>query len=310
MSHRKYMIENTVAMRAVSWHMLQQQDLESQKNSLKENPSHIYMICRRPRFSINPNNIIITPSTVKGSFFIDKGDHKEEHFYETPNKPELCIHSYSIKKPYTEIDFYNIYGQYISGGRASLLYPLLFNEYNENLDLEVLYVGQAFGEEGNRIAADRLQSHSTLQKIYCDTLNICPDKEIWLILWQFEPYIISIAGGYGKADKGIDDSIEHYNTVVNSSISLDQQITITEAALIKYYQPYYNKEYKTSFPSSSHFSYDECYKLDINCVAFELNTAPLKTRLFSESVKPSVIHTKHFPLHTENERKDMFYLFR
>jgi len=312
MNPRKYMIENAVAMRAGFRVMLQQQDFENQDtiNSLKETPCHIYMICRRPRFSFNHENIIITPSTVKGSFFINKGDHREEHSYETPNKAELCMHSYSIKKPYTEIDFYNKEGLCVSGGRASLLYTRLFPQYNESLDLEVLYVGQAFGEDGNRIAIDRLQSHSTLQKIYCDTLNLCPDKEIWLILWQFEPYVISIAGGFGKAVNGIDESIEHYNTVVNSTISLDQQITITEAALIKYFQPNYNKEYKTSFPSSSHSSYDQCYKLDINCVAFELDTVCLKTRLFSDNVKPSIIHTNHFPLYSEIERKDMFYMLK
>lgn len=309
----KYQIENMVAMRATYRAMVQQSDfrIPEVEKELKVNPCHIYMICHRPRISFNPSNVIINDKTISGSFFIDKGECKEEHHYEKPNPANLRIVNYSLEKPYTSIDLYNEEGRVVSGGKAAYLYPRMFNQYNECLDLEVLYIGQAFGHNGERLASDRLQSHSTLQEIYSDTMSRNPEKEVWLLLWQFEPYFISMLGaGFENALVGLDESIVHYNYVINSSISLDQQITFTEAALIKYFQPKYNKEYKTTFPSETHSSYDECYKLDVNAVGFELETVGIITRLYSPVVHPSFLHHKHFPLYTENTRRDMFSLLQ
>jgi hypothetical protein len=50
-------------------------------------------------------------------------------------------------RPNTEIDLLNENGKIISGGKASFLYPRFFNEYNNCLDLKVLYIGQAYGED-------------------------------------------------------------------------------------------------------------------------------------------------------------------
>lgn len=308
----KYQIEQSVAMSAVFNRLIQQSDFENIKISgqLKDEKCHLYMICSRPRITINPKNLKIDKEKISGSFIVDKGDTKDDIPFNTPNPPELAISDYKLNFPYTDIDFFNEKGEVVSGGKSALLFTRLQTEYNSCLDLEVLYIGQAFGEGGDRIATDRLASHSTLQKIYMDTITNNPNKDVWIILWKFEPYVISMmGGGFDKALTDLEDSLEHMNHVLENSITFDQQITFTEAALIKYFEPFYNKEYKTSFPTTSHSSYDQCYHLDINSVAFELDTMELCTKLFSSSINSAFWHTKHYPLHSPKIRKDMFKHF-
>lgn len=120
---------------------------------------------------------------------------------------------------------------------------------------------------------------------------------------------LGMGSGFENALTDLQGSIEHLKDVYGSSINFDQQITFTEAALIKYFEPIYNKEYKTNFPSKFHSSYDQCYQLDINSVAFELDTSILFTQLFSNTINPSIWHNKHYPLYSEDNRKDMFKHF-
>lgn len=308
----KYQIENSVAMRAVFHRLIQQPDLETLeiKKQVQGEKCHLYMICSRPRITINPRKLDINKEKISGSFTIDKGEIKDEIPFNVPNPTALNIRDYKLDFPYTDIDFLNEKGEVVSGGKSALLFPKLQTEYNSCLDLEVLYIGQAFGEGGDRIATDRLSSHSTLQKIYVDTIKTFPNKEVWIILWKFEPYVISMmGGGFHNALLNLEDSLEHMNHVLENSITLDQQITFTEAALIRYFEPVYNKEYKTSFPNMSHSSYNQCYHLDINSVAFELDTEELFTRLYSSSKTPSTWHNQHYPLYSTKVRKDMFMHF-
>jgi hypothetical protein len=312
MTNYKYQIEHSVAVRSVFNRLIQQPDLESLElnKQIKDEKCHIYMICSRPRITINPKKLEIKADEISGSFIIDKGDIKEEIPFNVPNPPELAIKGYQLNFPYTDINLLNEKGEVVSSGKSALLFPRLQTKYNACLDLEVLYIGQAFGEGGDRLATDRLSSHSTLQKIYVDTITTFPNKDVWIILWKFEPYVISMmGGGFDKALIDFEGSLEHMNRVLESSITFDQQITFTEAALIRYFEPVYNKEYKTSFPSMSHSSYDQCYHLDINSVAFELDTRELFTQLYSPSITPSFWHNKHYPLYSAEIRKDMFRHF-
>ena len=45
---------------------------------------------------------------------------------------------------------------------------------HDDLDLEVLYVGQAYGPDGRRSASERLAKHETLQAIYGEAVRRSP----------------------------------------------------------------------------------------------------------------------------------------
>jgi hypothetical protein len=181
------------------------------------------------------------------------------------------------------------------------------NKYLDLLDLEVLYVGQAFGENGQRLATDRLTSHSTLQQIYADAQYKSPDKEIWIVLWAFQSLLITeIKGLPQKMKASPEDEDKHIEKVTSGHITEQQEINFTEAALIRYFQPKYNTNFKDSFPHPSHTSYRDCYDLDLNMVVVELHTMKIRARLWSDAVEPKWIHFARFPLHSRAERKSMF----
>lgn len=56
------------------------------------------------------------------------------------------------------------------------LLPFAGEQLSELANLEVAYVGQAFGEAGSRTAVDRLQSHSTLQQVLADLAHLVVDR--------------------------------------------------------------------------------------------------------------------------------------
>ncbi|MFP3344470.1 hypothetical protein R0J87_18490, partial [Halomonas sp. SIMBA_159] len=76
----KYQIENSVAMRAVFHRLIQQPDLETLeiKKRVQGEKCHLYMICSRPRITINPKKLDINNERISGSFIIDKGEIKDE----------------------------------------------------------------------------------------------------------------------------------------------------------------------------------------------------------------------------------------
>lgn len=77
--------------------------------------------------------------------------------------------------------------------------------------------------------------------------------------------------------------------------------------MIKYFKPSYNLDYKRTFPSPAHKTYSECYDLDLNLVAFEMETSEaIGTRLYSDEAPRSWIHMAEFPLHDAAERRHMF----
>jgi hypothetical protein len=312
MVNPKYSIESTLAMKPVFKRMIQQIDfnIDAINQKLKKEKCHIYMICHRPKISIDIQKTFIESDYIEFCFKVTNNDEVEEHVIKIANN--LAIKELKTEYPYTDFELLDERGKNVSGGKVAFFYSEIMkrnNHYHTSFDLKVLYVGQAFGDNGDRVASDRLQSHSTLQKIYSDTIHKNPNHEVWLILWNFEPYLLSAGGrGFvGRSTLGDDATQDHLYKLLTTRINGDQEITLTEAALIRYFQPKYNTEYKTNFPSGTHSSYNQCYSLDVNSVAFELQTrTDLFTRLYSDTIEPEFFHAKHFPLYSEQERADMF----
>lgn len=307
MKKAKYAIENSLAMRAGFRQLVQQVDFDDPdvNELLKQQPCHIYMICSRPRITFLKEKLKITKDRYSVGFMVH--DQKNPKFFEAEFPNNLGYVSFELADSLNRIRILGAEGQVLTEGKSSLMYPLCIQKYEPDLDLEVLYVGQAFGKDGHRLASHRLNSHDTLQKIYADAMDKNPSKEVWLILWQFHPYYISMLGAATYDSLfGFDKSFEIHENTINYALPMDQQITVTEAALIKYFSPFYNTEYKTTFPDSSHSSYEVCYQLDLNSVAFELDTNSIVTRLYSDTIQPSIYHVHNFFLHSNSDRKDMF----
>lgn len=305
MSKRKYISEFGLNM-VSGYRFLTQQDQLNVVDHAGIDP-HIYIIGRRPRITLDPKTVTFEESFVSGEFRKQIKDKFIQIPFKVPNL--LGTHRVALKcdYPYTEYNIVTEDGRVIAEGKSALLLSTFGIEFLEHMDLEVLYVGQAYGKEGSRNAAKRIQKHETLQGIYAEAIKNSPDSDIWLILSTFEPYLLASFDGVSKDySTTIDQDDAHIENVLQADVTEQQQINFTEAALIRYFQPSYNKIYKDSFPNPAHSTYSECYDIDLNMINVELNTEDLLFRIWSRSAKPKWIHYCSFPLHSKEERMYMF----
>ena len=236
--------------------------------------------------------------------------------------------SIELKKAKSELEFYSEYpynlftfsdkNGVLLGARPGTLIDSI--QVQDNLDLhvldyEVLYIGQAFGKNGKRTALDRLSSHETVQKIYTHSLTQNPDSDIWILLTNFEQQSMLMAAGadlikVSEKDSKIEKKkLEHVFNNNGISITERQKINFTEAALIKYFQPKYNIEFKDSFPSHKHKSYSECYNLDVKALTVELDTSENTRRIYTEKTERTHHHIKMFEFNSDADRISLMEVF-
>lgn len=181
----------------------------------------------------------------------------------------------------------------------------LIGEQKITYDFEVLYIGQAFGEDGSRNAMDRLKKHETLQKIAVQgipagytlmllMIEIVPANRI---ITMFNPFAKDKEHGSERIAKGLDK-------LRNTTEA--ERTTLYEASLIRYFQPRFNKEFKNSFPSTNMKILSDCYAKDIAAVTAEICFDNIPFRLYSPTIKPKASHIAHHDLHSDEARRVFF----
>ncbi len=252
MAKRKYLTEFALNSFG-TWRILLQQDNLEDPDLPNQLPPdvrfHIYMVTRRPRIAFDPESLKFEGKTFTGAFTIQKGSTLERHEFTAKN----LFHTDKLKiecpYPHTECKVFDEAGKQLSAGKVPLILTNFSTDMWEHMDLEVLYVGQSYGEEGSRVAPDHLKSHSTLQGIYAEAIRRPPDMDIWIVLWSFEPILMTSIGGGSAFEVTMEQDQQHRDRVLDATFSEQQQINFTEAALIRYFQPEYNKIYKDTFPN-------------------------------------------------------------
>ncbi|HEX3102931.1 MAG TPA: hypothetical protein VHQ22_00675 [Terriglobales bacterium] len=311
MAERKFLSEFALNMLASQKLLIQQEDLPGLVGAdiFDENPCHIYMICRRPRISLNPAGFKVTDLEITGELRVQRGYEFDSHQFSLRNHLGTSELSLDCPFPHNFIRLRNKSGEILSGIKSAIL-ALQVESLRRDLDLEVLYIGQSYGVEGARTAPDRLRSHSTLQGIYAEALHNSPDMEIWLLLLSFHaPLLLACFDGRSKEyGTTFEEDTAHMERVLSTDITEQQQINFTEAALIRYFKPAYNTIYKDRFPNPAHQTYSECYDLDLNAVCVEIQTDDMGFSLWSKAVPKNWVHLAQFALHSPEERKGIFEL--
>lgn len=291
----KYASEFAILMYLNTYQTLQQTELQqfgkTQKTFTDNNPCNIYFILKRPRLSLDPSYCIKEKDFIELKFFIHIQDEKHERKFRMKNK-NFDEYEFKTEYPY---NYFNLINK--NGHSLNYHYKLAVvideihkrtNTVEPLLDFEVLYIGQAYGEDGNRTPIERLNSHSRLQQIYFEAMQRNPDSEIWILLGSFTQKNISTMNGFITMPKENEDKDlkrwMNFNDPLKP-ITEKQKINFTEAALIRTFLPKYNKEYKNTFPNPAHTSYNECYNLDINAIVVELDTSEMRRWLYSEEKK-------------------------
>lgn len=180
---------------------------------------------------------------------------------------------------------------------------------------KVLYVGQSYGKDGNRLAQDRLLSHSTLQKVLTDCNSKYPDKRIYIFLLELNPILNTTMDGISKtySVSEHDDKL-HFDNVFNNPLKMNQIVNITEAAIINYFKPHYNVNFIDNFPNTNHKGYTQYFDLDYHSLIVELDLEfdyPYpNVQFYSEanSIKSSWDFIM-YDLHNDPSRTNMYEVF-
>lgn len=275
---------------------------------------HIYFITTRPRPYFKPDKFKYQNNFLSGSLFYKiSGVEYEISFKDYPWKKEKETVNTICPYPHREIHNIDTNSEIVTYFPASLL--ALSKHISDDLkdlkNYEVLYIGQALGNQGNRSAYQRLKSHSTFQKILARTQYDFPDKEIMIFMYEFdhEQYLTSIDGAAKNADTSEKNEARLFNAI-RKPPHKKQKIGLIEAALIRYFQPQYNNEYKLKFPSPKHKVLKSCQDLDITGLMVEicsdLNDNRLDYVLYSNTQKPNYYHFANIELVSEKNRMSFF----
>lgn len=314
MNRFKYATEAGLKFRLDRFVMCQQDEFKD----IEASPYHfqflascnIYFICRRNRIGIIPNSLVATNEAINLNFQFWEGDSKFDFpisFKNTFRSTKLSIDS---RAPHSVFKILNDNGEIAFESKASYvaddyrvgIYP------NANfLDFEILYIGKAM-DKSAKPTFNRLIKHESLQKIYSEN---SPDKEIFLLLFPlFVSGDIEITGAAHAQQEYEAENKKRSEKFLSTGLEMthDQQVSIAEAALIKYFEPEYNEHHKRTFPTKKNSSYDQLYKMDFNIVTIEVDTTAisLNTHFYTPKAKTSQIHSYSYFLPTEADRRKLF----
>lgn len=173
------------------------------------------------------------------------------------------------------------------------------------VDFKVLYIGQAFGEDGSRNALDRLRKHETLQKI---ALKGVPEGyRLTLLMLAIQPGNSTITVFNPRAADRTQGQ-ERIRNGLDKLFGTDEaeRTTLYEAALIRYFQPHFNTVFKNSFPSTNLKVLADCYDKDFAAVIAEISIDELPWTLFSDAAPHRLNHIAKFDLHDDKARRMFF----
>ena len=290
MTYRKYIAESGVNLYSSGATVIQPTDIYefSQDEKLRDilGCCNIYLIVRRRKIDICTNSLKIVDRYVHGDFKVQDGSGYEKHRFK--GKQQLdgnILNVFGNNFPENRIHFQAFNGQIATVPAFKFVFDCE-SELEGKGDLEVLYVGQSYGKEGEILALDRLSAHRTLQRILADTLYECPDHEVLLLLFRYEHYkkISSTEGDFSlEPQASEEEEKKHFERTFNVLFERRNRVSLAEAGLISYFKPPYNKIYKETFPSRKHKILEELLNEDFSSLMIEIDTSNIGTKLYSDS---------------------------
>lgn len=312
--NRKYVSEFAVSLFSARWLVVTPSQLSSGLEmdapaSELSRHCHLYLICRRPAVAFDAVGFSYDGAVVRGHLVYRVAGVQTRVPFELPFQlADDAVRVELAPYPHREFNAVASTGEKVRYVPAMALTFGAITRERILSELEVLYVGQAYGD-GNRTALDRLRSHSTLQKILADMQYSLPDDELLLLTFEYAPYrLITSIDGITRAASGGEQDSKRFISIVDNPLSKHQQICLAEAGLIRYFQPKYNDIYKESFPASDQKILSACYDLDFSALITEIDTEDLGLLLYSPRVRPAWHHIAKFDLVDSSVRRSFFTL--
>ncbi|MDU1453163.1 hypothetical protein [Paraclostridium sordellii] len=189
----------------------------------------------------------------------------------------------------------------------------IHNSQKSSIRMEVLYIGQAFGNNGDRTAIQRLKSHEKLQRILVDCNSKYPDKRIYILLLEMSPVLNTVFDGISKEFMCTEEETHsHIENVIKNKLEENQIINIAEAAMINYFKPKYNTNFIENFPNEKHKGYRQYYDLDYNSISIELDMSfdNHNIILYTETNYIKPFRYIKYNIFNDPNRADMYSIFK
>lgn len=286
---------------------------------------HIYFIMACSKVYIDPKSLSADQNGINLDLIeLNDGIEKRIKLNSVIVDPELDHGKINLtsKYPYNRLEIAITQESFLKKycpGKTSTVINIdsqsLINFNRELWGFEVLYIGKAYGENGNRTAQNRLPSHSTLQKILIDCHSKYQDKQLYIFLLEFEPLLnMSFDGITKKYSATKDEEEQHFENILSFLPEYQQVINITEAALINYFKPDYNTCFVENFPDTDHKGYRQYFSLDYNCLSVELDLEFDDTPCIQLYTNTNRINSSwdsiRYNLFNDENRKNMYDVFR
>lgn len=307
MALRKYTTETTLVLTVVLSYLGRQQDFAATPLP-DEDGLHLYLVSRRPLVRIRPEAVLIGDNDIRAIVGIQRGESFSETTVETSHGfgPGLTWHS---QWPYDEFLIRGPDGEDIASGNVAHLSAYFRGWPDAAREQEVVYVGQAFGKQGERTAWDRLQSHSTVQRILADTPR---DQQVWITMAAVADVQLAYEMVPGPTATSDDEDNRHIESILEALERGDfrdkEAVALAEAGMIRYFQPEYNDRLKHRFPTRESVPLETARGLDLHTLVVEIQSETVRNRYGSPTRRAQYVHFAGFTVHLDEEREDSLAL--
>ena len=304
---RKYFTEFSVIATVSSAYVGREQEFRRTPLPANGHECHLYLVASRPRMSVEPRSVRITDDEIAFTLRLQQQDKfveydlSERHSLDNPRRLKWVANW-----PYEEFGVVDTESdERIAGGVVGLLQALVRRWPPDAAKHRVEYIGQAFGQAGERTAWDRLKKHETVQRINGEMPR---DRQVWLHLAAITDLNMSsdMDPRYPPTSSNADDET-HRAAVLRSSLESPEfwnreAVTLSEAGLIRYFQPQFNDRMKYNFPARRQVSLESVRALDLYGLIVELQGEHVGATFGSEIQPYRSLHFGGFVLHREPAR--------
>ncbi|GAB1780310.1 hypothetical protein PMEGAS67_57870 [Priestia megaterium] len=207
---------------------------------------NIYVATLIPKLSIDEGSVQFFEDYIRFDVIVGTGEHTSRETLDisiiSNDIPEFDHRKFEFdyEKPRKAM----VFKGWKKGPIELNLLHVYLTESKYYLDTEIVYIGQAFRENGERLPAEELMSDPTLQKVEAGILREYPEKDLALLLLEFKSQLVE------EIDSENEDLLELQEITKNPPLELNNQIIdATEAALINYFKPEYTKKLNNNSPS-------------------------------------------------------------
>ena len=226
------------------------------------NDCHIYLLCRRPLFSFDPDTFNWSSNRVSGNLlYREKGELKSQPF-----GFDLMLTGSESTVELSPAPHRDMWVLDDKGERVRTMTAQGTN------NLEVLYVGHVF-EEGKTSVFDRISRRGAVQELIAEMQQALPDDEIIIFVFEYLPYkLLAMPGNmrHQSSEEGPGES--RFVSISERKLSEHQKICLVKGGLVTYFRPDWQNRGAEIMPALSGDVFASCEELDMAGLILEITS--------------------------------------